>query len=590
VTGEGPPPIGRPVANTRFHLVDAAGEPVPVGTPGELLIGGDSVVRGYWRRPDLTAERFVPDPFGPPGARLYRTGDLAVLRPDGVLEYRGRLDDQVKLRGRRIELGEIEAHIEAFPGVERAVVGVVGEGDRAALAGWIRPRGAAVTAAEGGDPELIPLPFGGVVATGDHRAAAEIHKEIFEDGDYLGDGFLRLWDGMTVLDAGANVGGTTLWVHRSCRPARIVSVEPIPPTFDRLSRTVRANGIDAVLVNAGLSDTPGTAEFTYYPALTGLSGRYADPEADRKRAAVLMPTADASDVEDFLADQYRNERFSCRLTTLHELIAEHRLEDVGLLKVDVERAELDVLAGLDDADWRRVRQVAVEIEGDDRRDEVLAVLERYGFETESRTILDELEVGIVYGRRPGLPDADLPAATPVGDPPDPDRLREHLSRGLPGYMVPDRLTLLTAFPLTPNGKMDRRALAAAPAPQETAERAAAPQVLPRSELEQQLASVWCSVLGLDRIGIHENFFDAGGNSLLLIRVHARLSELGAGITAPRLVELFAYPTVAALAAHLGSSGAADGETGSGPADDADQDQRRKARGRFHRRRKTGTDG
>ncbi|MFH8290081.1 MupA/Atu3671 family FMN-dependent luciferase-like monooxygenase [Streptomyces sp. NPDC018059] len=590
VTGEGPPPIGRPVANTRFHLVDPEGEPVPVGTPGELLIGGDSVVRGYWRRPDLTAERFVPDPFGPPGARLYRTGDLAVLRPDGVLEYRGRLDDQVKLRGRRIELGEIEAHIEAFPGVDRAVVGVVGEGDRAALAAWIRPRGAVLDAVEGDDPELIPLPSGGVVATGDHRAAAEIHKEIFEDGDYLGDGFLRLWDGMTVLDAGANVGGTTLWAHRSCRPARIVSVEPIPPTFDRLSRTVRANGIDAVLVNAGLADSPGTAEFTYYPALTGLSGRYADPEADRRRAAVLMPTADAADVEDFLADQYRNEQFTCRLTTLHELMAEHGLADVGLLKVDVERAELDVLAGLDDADWRRVRQVAVEIEGDDRRDEVLAVLERHGFETASRTILDELEVGIVYGRRPGLPDAELPAATPVGDPPDLDRLREHLARGLPGYMVPDRLSTLAAFPLTPNGKVDRRALAAAPARRESAAPEPAAQVLPRSELEQRLAAVWCSVLGVDRIGIHENFFDAGGNSLLLIRVHARLAELGAGIAPPRLVELFAYPTIAALAAHMGDTGPAEEASGPGPADDADQDQRRKARGRFHRRRKAGTDG
>lgn len=590
VTGEGPPPIGRPIANTRIHLVDPAGEPVPVGIPGEVLIGGDSVVRGYWRRPELTAERFVPDPYGPPGARLYRTGDLAVLRPDGTLEYQGRLDDQVKLRGRRIELGEIEAHIEAFPGVERAVVGVVGEGDRAALVGWLRPRGGVV---ENDDPELIPLPSGGVVATGDHRAAAEIHKEIFEDGDYLGDGFLRLWDGMTVLDAGANVGGTTLWVHRSCRPARIVSVEPIPPTFGRLSRTVRANGIDAVLVNAGLSDAPGEAEFTYYPALTGLSGRYADPEADRKRAAVLLPDAESADVEDFLADQYRNERFSCRLTTLHELMAEHRLEDIGLLKVDVERAELDVLAGLDESDWQRVQQVAVEIEGDGRRDEVLAVLERNGFETDTRTILDELEVGIVYGRRPGLAGARLPAATPVGDPPDLDRLREHLARGLPGYMVPDRLLTVPAFPLTPNGKVDRRALAAAPAQSQTATRAAAEQVLPRSDLEQRLAAVWCSVLGVDRVGIHENFFDAGGNSLLLIRVHARLAEQGAGFPAPRLVELFAYPTIAALAAHMGDVGAADAEHGSAPAsdqDDENRDRRRTARGRFHQRRKAGTHG
>ncbi|MEU2153837.1 MupA/Atu3671 family FMN-dependent luciferase-like monooxygenase [Streptomyces sp. NPDC019396] len=596
VTGDGPPPIGRPVANTRFHLVGQDGEPVPVGTPGELLIGGDSVARGYWGRPALTAERFVPDPYGPPGARLYRTGDLAVLRPDGTLEYRGRIDDQVKLRGRRIELGEIEAHIEAFPAVDRAITGVVGEGDRAALAAWIRPRGAALTAAEAGDPELIPLPTGGVVATGDRRAAAEIHKEIFEDGDYLGDGFLRLWDGMTVLDAGANVGGTTLWAHRSCRPARILSVEPIPPTFDRLSRTVRANGIDAVLVNAGLADTPGTAEFTYYPALTGLSGRYADPVADRRRAAVLMPSADSEDVDAFLAEQYRSERFTCRLTTLHELIAEHGLADIGLLKVDVERAELDVLAGLDDADWPRVRQVAVEVEGDVRRDEVLAELERHGFETASRTILSELEVGIVYGRRPDMTGAELPVATPAEAPPDLDRLREHLRRSLPAYMVPEHLTLLTAFPTTPNGKVDRKALAAAPAqPDAAAGRTAAP-VAPRSALERRLAEVWCSVLGVERIGIHENFFDAGGNSLLLIRVHARLAELvGTGTgTAPRLVDLFAYPTIAALAAHMGDRQSADA-SGTGAKHTTGQDAtdttgRRTARNRFHRRRKAGTDG
>jgi acyl-coenzyme A synthetase/AMP-(fatty) acid ligase len=116
-------PIGRPLANTSIFLVDKAGELVPIGVPGELLIGGDGVTRGYHQRPDLTAEKFIPDPFSSsPGKRLYKTGDLARYRHTGDLEYLERLDHQVKLRGYRIELGEIEKVLGQHPGVQNAVV------------------------------------------------------------------------------------------------------------------------------------------------------------------------------------------------------------------------------------------------------------------------------------------------------------------------------------------------------------------------------------------------------------------------------------------------------------------------------------
>nr|AGS49935.1 long-chain-fatty-acid--CoA ligase [uncultured bacterium esnapd24] len=116
-------PIGRPLRNTRAYVLDPRGEAVPIGVPGELYLGGGGVARGYLDRPELTAAAFLPDPFGPePGARVYRTGDRVRFLPDGTLEFVGRVDQQVKVRGFRVELGEIEAALAAQPGVAEAVV------------------------------------------------------------------------------------------------------------------------------------------------------------------------------------------------------------------------------------------------------------------------------------------------------------------------------------------------------------------------------------------------------------------------------------------------------------------------------------
>ena len=148
--GERMVPIGKPIANTQIYILDAQLQPVPEGVTGELFIGGDNVGRGYLNRPELTAGRFIPDPFRGPGATLYRTGDLARFRGDGTIDFLGRIDHQVKLRGFRIELGEIEMALLTHDAVRECVAVVHGEqlDDRQLVAYVVVKPGAAATAAD----------------------------------------------------------------------------------------------------------------------------------------------------------------------------------------------------------------------------------------------------------------------------------------------------------------------------------------------------------------------------------------------------------------------------------------------------------
>ena len=244
VTQSGTLPLGSPLPNSEVHILDASGRPSPVGEQGELHIGGRGVGRGYLGRPDLTAEKFIADPFGSgasgSGERLYRTGDVARVLPDGSLEFCGRVDDQIKLHGYRVELGEIEGTLRTQRGVRDAVVRayddaaggkqlvayVVPQRPNQALWGWQAP---------------YVLPDGSPVAHLNRNETEYIYNEIFVQQAYLRHG-VTIRDGDCIVDVGANIGLFTVFASRLARDLRIVACEPNPAAFACLEANAAAWG------------------------------------------------------------------------------------------------------------------------------------------------------------------------------------------------------------------------------------------------------------------------------------------------------------------------------------------------------------
>jgi natural product biosynthesis luciferase-like monooxygenase protein/FkbM family methyltransferase len=556
-------PIGRPLANNTVRVLDGGLRPVPPGVPGEIYLGGDAVALGYWRSPERTAERFVPDPFSKQlGARLYKTGDLGRFRPDGVLDFLGRADHQVKVRGHRIELGEIEAALRSHPGVREAVV-VAREqapGDRrlaayvvptAGRAQALQPRG---TLAEE-SPRFV-LPNGMPVTYVTEFQVGNGYQEIFDDEIYLRHG-VSLPDGACVLDVGANIGFFSLFVHQRSQGARVFAFEPFPATFDALKANVDLYGLDVRLFNRGVADRSGSAEFTFYPNAPGLSGRFAGTAEDvAENRALILDWLETSgleipleQVDEAIREHLRTETFAVELVSLSDVIREQGIEHVDLLKVDAEKSEADILAGLSAEDWAKIDQVVLEVHSDELLEKVSGMLRAHGFEiavddfavAQGRDGRDPVRVTMVYALARSKKAEQAIEAAPV----TPGTLRQWLSERLPEPMIPSDFVLLDTLPLTGSGKVDRRAL---PAPQAGVAHQAAAYIAPRTSAEQAVAAVWQGVLGRERIGIHDNFFEVGGNSLLLVQVHARLREaLGRDVT---MVQLFRHPTVQALARFL----------------------------------------
>ncbi|HVG17568.1 MAG TPA: amino acid adenylation domain-containing protein [Blastocatellia bacterium] len=548
----GGPHIGRPIANARVYILDERERIVPIGVAGEIHVGGAGVGRGYLRRADLTAEKFIPDDFGGrAGARLYKTGDRGRFLEDGTIEYIERNDHQVKVRGYRVELGEIEAVLEQHPGVEKAVV-VAREdqaGDQRLIAYALVSRRHLSTV--DGKPRY-KLPNGMAIAQQNKNETDYLYDEIFNKQTYFKHG-ISVPENACVFDVGANIGLFTLFVSQQFASARVYAFEPIKDIFDTLRINTELYKGEVKLFQLGLSDEEKTDRFAYYPEYSMMSGlkaysdaggdvevikRYLSNEIETGRAGSEMLLDEA---EEILAGRFDEEVVGAKLVRLSDVIRQERVERIDLLKVDVQRAEMDVLRGIDEKDWGKIQQVVMEAhdgtgtESEGRVEQIIGLLDRHGFKTvvEQDELLSGTDRFNIYAVRRAQSTQSGNGRAPAQAGPVAARnveermltvedLRDYLRQRLPDYMVPSSLLIMGDLPLTRNGKVDREAL---PVPEQGGDDSSRQAAAPFTPFEEMLAAIWCEVLNIDKVSAGDHFFNLGGHSLLATQLVSRIREV-----------------------------------------------------------------
>ena len=579
-------PYGRPMRNQRFHVLDQDLRTRPVWVPGELYIGGDGLALGYWRDAPTTASRFVAEPRS--GERLYRTGDLGRYLPDGTIEFLGREDLQVKIQGHRIELGEVEAALEAHPLVRSAVVTAVGTRSRQRLAAYLVPE-----FAESRDSATAPDAAScasrlGPRGPGPGSSAAAPAASPVGPLDALGSldfklsepGLRRDLDdrqGLQLLQLDADE--TLARGFGTRRSHREFLGETVP--FSALSRLMGALG------QVRLGDFP-LPKYRYpsagnlYPVQTYL---YVKPAAvedapaglyyhhARDHQLVLLQAGESVDRSLYgVHNQPIFDQAAFALFLIGDLRAIRPLygesaRDFCLLEAGYmsqllmsEASGLGLgLCPIGDLAFEDLRGRLVL--GDDHVLLHSHVGGRVAASAQSPRVRYPSPTFVV--RAPGAGQTAEEAEAPLVSG-SVDRaawiggVREFLRRKLPEHMVPALFVPLEKLPLSANGKVDRGAL---PTPDQLGQDRRETAVAPRTAVERTLARIWSEVLGVDEIGVHDNFFEMGGDSIKGILFITRAAEAGLTVSTRHVFE---HQTIAALAARLCEQGQADQGTTLGP--------------------------
>jgi len=248
----------------------------------------------------------------------------------------------------------------------------------------------------------VTLPNGLTVFENNASETATLYSEIFVDGLYERHG-ITIGGDACIFDVGANIGMSAIYFHRRAANVRVYAFEPAPATFAVLEANMKLHRVAATLFNVAVSSAPGEASFTFYPKVTGMSGLYADPVEERALAKQFLVNSgiDPEDAEFIVAEKFVEQKSTVELRTVAQVVAAEHVERIDLLKVDVEKAESDVFAGLGDH-WDKVRQLVAEVHDiDGRLDAMTAILHARGFEVarDQDPTLAGTNVFTVYGTR-----------------------------------------------------------------------------------------------------------------------------------------------------------------------------------------------
>ncbi len=660
--------IGRPIHNTKAYIVNEHGRLVPPGVAGELLLGGAGLARGYLNRAELTESRFLPNPFDPaPGARLYRTGDRARFFENGEIQFLGRLDHQVKLRGHRIELGEIESLLEIHPLVGKAVVEVkdgrlaayvttsdeapASDGTRIWEDQWNLLYKSAIDQTGGGSLDRLDSVIAGWagVENLDAQVSEWIDTTVERILGYDGGRYYEIGCGTGQLLSRIAPAAECYWasdiskvaidalekahlppqVKLSHRPAD--DFEGIPDTFfdtviinsvaqyfpDSQYLADVLKGAVRVLKPGGrvfLGDIQGNAVISAHHAMvlrehaaTGVSAGELRSKLSQRLAQEtelsidpewfdLLPRSISgiSCVESMLRrGKWINETTACHYDVvlhvgstpalrvppeavewkhlnpeqLEAMLADHppALHLTGMPDARL-ASSLGFLRALESAaDEARVPSVPAVPVNSISAEELHELAGQYGYRAHVRWKGDGgsglLEAVLFPVSGNSLPDwkakcshkpasllANTPCQAKAGSADLGKVLRNHLAAALPDYMVPASIIELASFPLTPNGKVDRKALPV-PSDRENTSSSRMPTT-PVNATETKLLEIWKQVLGMDEIGTEDDIFTLGGDSILIFQISTRASRDGIALT-PAMV--FRLRTIKALSAESSGS-------------------------------------
>ena len=560
------PNIGTPLPNVRVYVLDSHGRPKMISAPGELCIAGEGIARGYLNTAKLASSPFTQNPFSDRVEKMYRSGDRVHWRSDGRLIFLGRADRQIKLKGYRIELGDIDNALVQHPAVNESVTVLREEenGD-SYLASYavLDPQAVNLDSPSKLDLEI---PTGHIVASINQHETTYLYKEIFVDRCYLRNGIVLPADAV-VFDVGANIGMFSLFVALYAPQAHIYAFEPLPPIKERLQQNIQRYAHQVTLFSEGLSDRDRQETFTYYPGYSMMSGQtnYADAAGEVEVIRRYLSNEQQTGIEEtglllnnletILEEKFQLEEHQCQLRRLTDVLKELNLERIDLLKIDVQRAELDVLRGLERHDWSKIKQVVLEVHDQEggatagNVAELTKLLKEQGFDVQIRqdSLLEGTDRFNCYAVRPeyaaqldNLVNFDETKTVSASlHKADSQNLRDFLEQYLPAYMLPQIVSPIARLPLTPEGKIDYRSL---PAPQTSY--SSRDIVLPSNPTEVALVGIWENILKQSPISVTDNFFQLGGDSIRSIQMQALAHEQGLSFS---IRDLFQHQTIHELA-------------------------------------------